>query len=79
MTINQGLKDQIEQVIPLYSISALRMFHDSIRKGLAYEDSLPEQENRLYGCRENPEFKWQADAIELELVGRNQEIERITW
>jgi hypothetical protein len=79
MTANQDLKDQIERVIPLYSTSALRMFHDSIRRGLAHEDSLPEHETRLYGYRENPDFKWQANAIELEMASRNQEVERINW
>lgn len=79
MTSSQDLKDQIERVIPMHSTSALRMLHDSIRKGLAHEDSLPEQEDRLYGFREYPDFKWQADAIESELASRNQEVRKIDW
>ena len=79
MTSSLGLKEQIERVIPLYSTNALMMFHDSIRKGLAHEDSFPEQGNHPYGYREHPDFKWQADAIELELANRNQEFEEIDW
>jgi hypothetical protein len=79
MASSLDLKEQIEQIIPLYSTNALTMFHDSIRKGLAHEESLSDQENRLYGYREHSDFWWQADAIELELAMRNQEFEKIDW
>jgi hypothetical protein len=79
MTNKPGLKDQIEKVVPLYSISALKMLHDAIRKGLDHEDSLSINESRPYGYRECPDFQWQADAIEKELESRGEEIERINW
>jgi hypothetical protein len=79
MTSKPGLKDQIERVVPLYSTSALRMLHDSIRNGLLYEDTLSEHEDRPYGYREHEDFKWQADAIEKELENREQAFERIIW
>jgi hypothetical protein len=53
--------------------------HDTIRRVLAEEDALEENQPKKYGVREHPDFREQADSVGAELTERGEQFMPIAW
>lgn len=62
-----------------HSTSSLVMMHDGVLKSLGIDDRLPAEADKIYGVRENRDWRRLADAIEAELARREIVIDKICW
>jgi hypothetical protein len=61
------------------SLSGLKAMHRATSDLLAYEDKQPAGQVKIYGVREFPDWKVQADEIEAEFDRRNEAHTKIQW
>ena len=62
----------------LLTTGAVRELHQAIKQALAEDDRLPEGK-KVYGVREFPDFRQEADELETELDRRKEKFTRIVW
>lgn len=67
------------QDITKMSTGSLKAQHQAIQDRLSQEDSLPPGQEKIYGVRQFPDWRQQADEIESELTSRNETYAKIQW
>lgn len=60
------------------STNGLKLLHTTIARALAEDDALPANA-KMYGVREYPDWRQQANAIEAELASRKEVHTPIAW
>ncbi len=61
-----------------YSDEGLLQLHGELRQALAEDDDL-RTDTKCYGCRQHPDFREQANAIEALLDNRSIAFTPLTW
>jgi hypothetical protein len=75
----ETFQESIARFLALHSTGALRDLHSAIKQGLAMEDLLPPNATKPHGFRVYADFRWEADAIEAELLERGEPFDVISW
>ena len=60
------------------STNGLKLLHETIARALAEDDALPAN-GKIYGVREYPDWRAEADEIESELAARGEVFNPVTW
>lgn len=69
----------MQESIQGHSTSSLVMMYDGVLKSLSVDDQLPPEARKVYGVRENDDWRRLANAIEQELQRREVEVAKIPW
>jgi hypothetical protein len=74
-----GEGDNALETLGHLSTPSLELLHDAIRAALAHDDALPPGSPPRFGAREFPDWRVQADTLELELTRRGVKPAKINW
>lgn len=61
------------------SLSGLKAMQRAIHDRLIEEDAQPPGQRKVYGVREFPDWKQQADELEVELDARGETYTKVPW
>lgn len=60
------------------SVNGLLSMHAGVRTSLAADDAMPDGA-KIYGVRENPDWRIWSDSLEAELTRRGETFTAISW
>jgi hypothetical protein len=82
MSANSSVQKQTKEIINMnikgFSTNGIKLLHQTITKALAEDDARPNGAE-VYGVREYPDWRREADQLEAELANRSETFAPIVW